>query len=380
MFTDPQKKKREFKKRIQYASASYGRIAYDYKLDRQIRSFLISSQEKSFELERSLKSITRWNYTDIEREVEDYEAYCRDVVEAFKWFFARYGDLKYERLNQMLIRHVNPQFARLPEETKRKNTNEIYRIAGRYYLRMLENFQVTEENPMYFQNVLCPTLESEAKQEAETYLQNVFNEIENKKKRQEEHEYKVAKAQKKVEVDAKISTIEKNYKLQLEELQRNFEYQLQRTKEEFENKLESELEKKYQQDKPKLMQKWKNELLQQQSILIEEEVSKRLKKQFKETINRKDSINQETINLNALKYEQTIKKIEAEYQEYIKKQEVEYEDVVSKLNNKINFLDDHLKETIMNYEELFKEKYEAEIDRRAKILAKEYLQRDFPFE
>lgn len=380
MFTDPQKKKKEFRKRIQLASSLYSRIIYDYQLNRRMDNFIDSSQDKLNEVERSLKSITRWNITDIERDVEDYEEYCQEAVATFKWFFGRYGDTKFERLNQILMTHVTEYVKRLSEDTRRKHIIEIHRIAGRFYFRMLECFEVAEAKPMYFQGVVCPNLETEAKREAENYLKSVFEAIENEKRRKEEHAYNTAVAQKKVETDAQIDILKKNYDAQVLSLQENFEGQLEQVRLEFQNKLSDEVEKKYQADKPAQIEEWEIEFISRQGQIIEEEVNKRLKKQFNETLNRKDEINQETINLNTLKYEQAIKKLEAEYQEHIKKIENTYEQVIKGLEDKISFLDARLKETIVGYEKLFEEKYEAEIEKRARILAKEYLQKDFPFE
>lgn len=380
MFTDPQKKKREFKKRVSQASWKYSLIIQDSKIEMNIKNFNSSNFAKYRDIENVLKNITRWNIEDVEREVEDYEEYCENVVNALTWFLKRYGDMRYSEWNQILLTHVNPILLQIPEDLRRPKTREVYSMAGKWYFKMLSKFQVEDNDPSAFQNRICIEIENEAKLHVENHLKATLQNIENEKRRKEEHAYNTAVAQKKVETDAQIDVIKQNYDTQVAELQQNFELQLRRVREEFQEKLSREVERKYQEDKPAQMELWRNELIARQSQFIEEEVSKRLKNQFNETLNRKEAINQETINLNTLKYEQAIKKLESEYQEHIKKIESTYEEEISEHKKKIEFLDSHLKETIVRYEKLFKERYDAEIEKRAKILAKEYLQKDFPFE
>lgn len=380
MFTDPQKKKKEFKARVVKGNRKYMYLISDNGLEMWLKAFSTRNYEKNREIEKTINSITRWNIGEIEREVEDYEEHCENIATTINWFFHRYGDKNYNTWYQTLLKHVNVLLVQIPDNLRNAKSREVYRIAGEAYRKMLDNFQVDENDPTAFQHRICIEIENEAKQRAENHLKGILQYIKDEERRKDEQAYNMAVAQKKVETDAKLDIIKRNYDTQVTELHQNFEAQLQRVREEFKEKLNRKVQQKYKKDKPAKLEEWKNEFISKQNQFIEEEVSKRLKKQFKETLNRKETINQETINLNALKYEQTIKKIESEYQDYIKKMEIQYDEAVSKLNDKIKFLDNHLKETILDYERLFKEKYEAEIEKRAKILAKEYLQKDFPFE
>ena len=145
--------------------------------------------------------------------------------------------------------------------------------------------------------------------------------------------------------------------------------EIKKIEQEFEKKVAQKVKETLEKERPKMQKELEGELLSKQHHFIEEEVSKRLRREIEATLKRKEEMTKEEKELDKIKFSKEVSKLELKYKKLIEE---------LKLRNE--FLDKHLKETIFNYEKTFKEQYQNEIEKRAKELAKDYLKKEFPFE
>jgi len=169
--------------------------------------------------------------------------------------------------------------------------------------------------------------------------------------------------------NASIEKIRQEYEQKRNKDLEQFEKDKKRIEKEFYAQMEQKVKEALDIDIPRIRKELEAEVLRQQNHIIEEEISRRMKKEIAETLKRKEAISNEEIELHSIKFEKEVTKLELKYKQ-----------VIEELKMKINFLDNHLKETILKYEKTFTEKHQDEIEKRAKTIAKDYLKNEFPFE
>ncbi|MCB1116563.1 MAG: hypothetical protein KDK71_08845, partial [Chlamydiia bacterium] len=194
----------------------------------------------------------------------------------------------------------------------------------------------------------------------------------------------IREARNKEEIKAKyeFDTLKRKYEQQQQADKQKVEQEKQRLQREFDRKVEKAVQErlkvKLEEEVRKLEERIKREFFVNNKHTIEEEVSKRVNSSIKETLKRKGQIQEEELELVHLQHKKVIDKIETDYKELIDKIENHHKEVVKTLEDKILFLDTHLKQTIVKYESDFQDKHQAEIEARAKKLYEEYLTKELP--
>lgn len=341
---------------------------YFYKETEEIR---IKYERRCMELYSKSSKCTYLNANRVESEVFEFAALWESIRGRLVWFISQ----------QHLLADTNRKCYKLIVEKEQGlgNENRKY-LEKRLYEMVNESMQALRSNVKRIEYFDYDNFEYKTPLQIESEINIMLNEL------YARNNQKIREARNKEEIKAKyeFDTLKKEYEQQQQADKKKLEQEKQRLQREFDQKVEKtvreRLKVKLEEEVKKLEERIKREFFANNKHTIEEEVNKRVNSSIKETLKRKGQIQEEELELVHIQHKKDIDKIETDYKKLIEKIENHHREVVKTLEDRINFLDTHLKQTIVKYESDFQNKYQEEIEARAKKLSQEYLKREFPLE